>query len=59
MSGDADLFKSDEKLLFEKLVDNEVSKRVRDTHMATSDIRKAVEEEFRKNIFFGSGKVIR
>lgn len=59
MSGDADLFKSDEKLLFEELVEKEVSKRVRDTHMATSDIRKTVEEEFRKNILFGSGKVIR
>lgn len=59
MSGDADLFKSDEKLLFEELVEKEVSKRVRDTHMATSDIRKTAEEEFRKNILFVSGKVIR
>lgn len=59
MSGDADLFKSDEKILFEKLVEKEVSKRVVDTHMATTDIRRVVEEEFRKNVFCGSGKVIR
>lgn len=44
MMNDADLFKSDEKRYFDELVDKEVSKRIMDTHMATSSIRQEVEE---------------
>ena len=55
---DADFFKSDKKRYFEELVEKEVSKRMIDTHMSDSSIRKQVEDELRKTIFLNTGKVI-
>lgn len=56
---DADFFKSDEQKYFEELVEREVSKRMLDSHMATTAIRKEVEDELRKTMFLNSGRIFR
>lgn len=54
-------WKSEEEILFEKLVDQEVNRRRAnlDTHMGIGYLRRDIEEELKKEIFLNSGKIMK